>query len=165
MGLTGRIVATYRDPGGALAGMLAGPRREDRLFAILMAACGFLFLAQWPRLAAEGGAGSAGLPPFEARVAAALFATLFVLPLCLYALAAASRWAFRLMGGRGSHYGARAALFWALLCIAPLVLAQGAIAGAAGPGAARAASGAVVFALFLWLWLGGLRAAEFGGRS
>ncbi|MFZ5710912.1 MAG: YIP1 family protein [Pseudomonadota bacterium] len=161
MGFTGQILASYRDPGGVMTRMLAAGQREDRALAILMAAALFLFVAQWP--AATRAAFFDPSVPLQGRLSGALMGTLFLLPLFAYGLAGAAHLLSRLAGGRGTYYGARIALFWALLCIGPLALFQGLVAGLAGPGAALTATGVLVFLAFLWIWLSGLYVAEFGG--
>ena len=160
MTITGEIVASYRRPAAAVGRMLAGPRREDRALVMVMAACAVIFVSQWP--VAARAAHLAPAIPLEARLAGMLLATVFLLPLLAYALAGASHAVLRLFGGRGSHYGARIALFWALLAVSPLMLLKGLVAGLIGPGAALTATGATIFAAFMWIWGAGLHAAEFG---
>ena len=159
-GFAAQIVASYRNPRAVVQRMLAPAPREDRLLVILMAAAVLMFLAQWP--AARRAAELDPAVPFQARLSGAMMATLFILPLGAYVLAGLTHLASRLMGGHGTGYGARVALFWALLCAAPLALVQGLVAGLAGPGALAAVTGAAVFAAFLWVWLSGLWVAEFG---
>src|SRR3989338_9195237 len=85
---------------------------------------------------------------------------LFLVPLFAYALAALSHWIAKALGGQGSGYGARVALFWALLAVSPAVLFQGLIAGFIGPGAGLAAVGVIVAVAFFWIWLSMLAEAE-----
>ncbi|MFM7446797.1 MAG: hypothetical protein ACKO2N_23380 [Tabrizicola sp.] len=77
-------------------------------------------------------------------------------------MAALSHLVSRTLGGRGSWYGARIALFWALAAIGPLLLLQGMVAGMIGPGPALTAVTAVVGVGFLWLWITMLHEAESG---
>jgi hypothetical protein len=159
-GFAAQIMSSYRTPGAVVGRMLAASPREDRLLAILMAAAVLVFLSQWP--VARRAAMLDPSVPFQARLSGAMMATLFILPLGAYVLAGVTHFASRLMGGRGTGYGARVALFWALLCAAPLALVQGLVAGIAGQGALTVAVGVAVFAAFLWVWLSGLWVAEFG---
>lgn len=154
------LLAAYRHPGRALRRALTGARREDRALARLMAAAGLIFVASWPR-ALRG----ADAVPVEARLAGALVATIFLLPLLAYGLAALSHLAAWALGGRGSGYGARLALFRALLAAAPLMLVQSLAAAVTGTGWLSALSGGAVFVAFLWLWLAGFGAAEFATRD
>jgi hypothetical protein len=89
---------------------------------------------------------------------------LFVAPLGLYAIAAFSHLVARLLGGQGTWYGARMALFWALLAAAPLWLLWGLVAGLIGPGPALSATGVVALGAFLAIWIAGLFAVERGER-
>lgn len=172
MAVTTDIVASYRNPRAVVARRIGPEVREDRALAILMAACLLVFVAQWPAAAREAhlamlAARAAGTPPAElpglqGLLAGRLFATLFLLPLILYALAGASHLAARAFGGRGTYYAARVALFWSFLATTPLMLLQGLIAGFIGPGPAMTASGVAVLAVFLYLWINGMIVAERG---
>src|SRR3990167_5270331 len=99
-------------------------------------------------------------PEREDRALVALMGCLFLVPLFAYALAALSHWIAKALGGQGSGYGARVALFWALLAVSPAVLFQGLIAGFIGPGAGLAAVGVIVAVAFFWIWLSMLAEAE-----
>jgi hypothetical protein len=160
MTVTGDMLATWRRPRQILRAKLAGGVRDDRALAVLMGACMLIFIAQWPRLSREAHLDPS--VPLDARIGGALMATIFLLPIVLYALAAVSHLVARLFGGRGSHFGARLALFWALLCTAPLMLFQGLVAGFLGPGPQLLLVGGIVALAFLWLWLTLLIEAERG---
>ena len=79
-----------------------------------------------------------------------------------YGLAALGHIVARAMGGQGSWYGARVALFWALATVSPLMLLQGLVGGMIGPGPGLWLVSAVVGVAFLWLWLTMLHEAERG---
>ncbi|MFP4274876.1 MAG: YIP1 family protein [Paracoccaceae bacterium] len=157
MPLTTDIVATYRAPGAVIGRILARGQREDRALAILMAGCALVFVSQWPRLAREAHLESTDLDPL---LGGALMAWLFIAPLLLYALAALSHLLARVFGGQGSWFGARLALFWALLASAPLVLLHGLLAGLAGDGPGLRIVGALWLVTFIWFWIAGLVRAE-----
>lgn len=159
MSLTGDILRSYRSPGAVALERLAGPVREDRALAVLMGACLLAFVAQWPVHARA--AHLAPDVPLDARLAGALFGSLFLWPIVAYAVAGISHMVARLLGGRGSFYGARVALFWAMLAVTPLMLLNGLVRGMIGPGPAETATGVVAGLAFLGIWLAGLRAAEF----
>jgi hypothetical protein len=89
-------------------------------------------------------------------------ATIFLLPPIMYAIAALSHLVARAFGGKGSFYGARLALFWALLCIAPLMLFHGLVAGFIGQGTQLLVVGVLILLAFLWLWMTLLIEAERG---
>jgi Yip1 domain len=160
MTVTGDILGTWRRPRDILRGKLAAGVRDDRALATLMAACGLIFIAQWPALSRAATLDPS--VPLEARMSGALLATVFILPPALYAVAAVSHLIARVLGGKGSHFGARLALFWALLCTAPLMLLNGLVVGFLGQGVQATAVGLLVLAAFLWLWLTLLSEAERG---
>lgn len=151
------IAEAYRRPGPVFRRRLGDVPREDRALAILMAACLMVFVAQWPRLqrlAIETG------EAFEPLVGGALFAWLFVMPLVAYALGTLTHVLARALGGHGSAYAARFALFWALLVASPLWLLSGLVAGFIGEGPQLALVGAVALGAFLVHWSLNLWAAE-----
>lgn len=156
MSVTADILATYRDPRGPVGRLLATGPREDRSLAILMAAALLMFVARAPVLARAAAADPS--VPLQARLGITLFALLFMVPLLAYAMAGLLHLGARLIGRGGEGWRARVALFWALLAISPAMLAQGLVEAFAGAGGVTAATGLVVFALFLWFLVRGLGA-------
>lgn len=157
------ILATWRSPRAVLRDKLASPPREDRALAVLAGACLLIFVAELPGLARAAHLDPS--VPLEARIGGALLATLFVLPLVLYALAGASHLVLRLLGRAGSAYGSRVALFWSLLCIGPMMLVQGLLAGLVGPGWVSGLSGFAVLLAFVALWRAGLAVVRETGMQ
>ncbi|WP_298969597.1 YIP1 family protein [uncultured Roseobacter sp.] len=157
MAVTRNITATYRNPGKVLRGLLSLGPREDRALAYLMAGCVIVFIAQMPRLAREAHIEGTEL---NMLLGASLMAWVFIAPLMLYGLASLSHLVAKLFRGQGSHYGARLALFWALLAASPLMLLNGLVAGFIGPGLELQIVGLAWFLVFGWFWIGGLIAAE-----
>ncbi len=157
MPVTSDIVATYRGPGRVVRRLLELGQREDRALVFVMAFCVVAFIAQLPSLSRR-----AHLEGLELNMlmGGALLGTVIILPLFFYLLAFISYGAARLVGGKGSAYGARVALFWALLSSTPLVLLNGLVAGFIGPGPTLSVVGLVWVAVFLWFWLSGLRQAQ-----
>ncbi|MES0824355.1 YIP1 family protein [Ruegeria sp. SCP11] len=157
MPLTSDIVATYRGPGRVVRRLLDLGEREDRALIFVMGFCVVAFIAQLPSLARR-----AHLEGLELNMlmGGALLGTVIILPLFFYALAFVSYGAARLVGGRGTSYGARLALFWALLASTPLLLLNGLVAGFIGPGPALTLVGAVWLGVFIWFWLAGLKQAQ-----
>ena len=88
-----------------------------------------------------------------------LMAWLFIAPLILYAVAALSHLAGRAFGRGPGGYGARIALFWALLAAAPVMLLWGLTAGFVGPGIELNLVGLLWLGVFGWFWAAGYRAA------
>lgn len=158
MSVTQRILASWRSPRGVMRAMLAAGQREDRALVVLMVACLIMFVAQWPGLSRAAYLDPA--VPLDARLGGALMGTLFLMPPLAYGLAGLSHLVARAMGGQGSWYGARLALFWSLLVISPLMLLQGLVAGFVGPGPGATAMGLIVLAGFLFQWGNAMIAAE-----
>lgn len=157
MAVTRNIRATYRNPGKVMRGLLSLGPREDRALAYLMAGCLIVFISQMPKLAREAHIEGTEL---NMLLGASLLAWIFIAPLMLYCIAALSHLVAKLFRGQGSYYGARLALFWALLAASPLMLLNGLVAGFIGPGLELQIVGLVWFTLFFWFWIGGLIAAE-----
>lgn len=156
MAITLDILETYRRPRAVVARKLADGPREDRALAILMAGCGLNFVSQWPGLARAAYLDPS--QPLDARLGGALLVSVFLLPIFLYVLAGLGHIIRNGLGGQGTQYSARLALFWALLAIAPALLFLGILRGFIGPGALQTGFGLGVFALFMWFWISGLRA-------
>jgi hypothetical protein len=162
MSLSTDILRSYRAPRLVVREQLGAGRREDRVLVHLMLACVLIFVAQWP-----GVTRAAQLDPsvpLQARLGGVLMAVLFVLPLIAYALAFLIWLALRLVGPV-SAYGVRLALFWAVLAITPLMLAQAALSTALTQGGAMQLFGFVVLAGFLFILFGGLRAVLEAGST
>ncbi|MGV6850008.1 MAG: YIP1 family protein [Marinibacterium sp.] len=157
MAVTSDIAAMYRRPGPVVARLLEMGPREDRALAILMGFCLLGFVAQLPRLSREAHLGDT---PLDALMGGALMGWLFLAPLLFYLIAALSHLAARAFGGKGTWFGARLALFWALLASAPMMLFYGLLAGFSGPGPSLHAVGVLWLAVFGWFWFTGLRQAE-----
>ncbi|WP_424833629.1 YIP1 family protein [Ruegeria sp.] len=160
MPVTTDIVATYRGPGRVVRRLLDMGQREDRALAFVMAFCVISFIAQLPGLARK--AHLEGLD-LSMQMGGALLGTVIILPLVFYAIAWVSHLVARIFGGSGSSFGARLALFWALLASTPLLLLNGLVAGFIGQGAAINLVGMAWVAVFMWFWISGLIQAE--GRA
>jgi len=158
MSIATDIIATYRSPRQVMRRLLGMGVREDRALIYLMLGCGLVFVAQWPRLARQAQLDES--VPLDALLGGALLGWLFLAPLGLYAIAAASRAIASLLGGRGSWFSARLALFWSLLAASPLWLLTGLTAGVLGPGAAQNLTGLLALATFLIFWLMSLLETE-----
>ena len=162
MAATQDIVATYRGPGKVFSKLLSQGVREDRALIFLMVGCLIFFVAQTPRLAREAFETGQEL---NSLLAGSLMALVFIVPLVLYLIAGAIALIARLIGSNLSGYGARLALFWALLAASPLILLWGLTAGFVGPGVEMTIVGALWCAAFLWFWLTGLRVASREGAT
>jgi hypothetical protein len=161
MSVSTDIVRTYRSPRRVVREKLARGVREDRALATLIGACVLIFVAQWPLLSRQAHLDPS--VPLDVRLGGALLGWLFIAPMAAYVFAALSHVLARIFGGAGSWFGARLALFWALLASSPLWLLNGLVAGLIGPGAALSAVGFVAICVFLVFWGAGLWEAERGG--
>lgn len=159
MTVTTDMVATWRRPRGILRQHLGRGQSEPFAFSLLLVFLALAFIGQWPVAARE--AFLANEPSALPRIMARALAVLATIPFW-YLLAALSRLVARALGGQGTWYGARIALFWALATVGPLMLLQGMVAGMIGPGPALSAVTLVVGAAFLWLWATLLHEAERG---
>ncbi|NDW43366.1 YIP1 family protein [Ruegeria sp. PrR005] len=157
MPVTADIVATYRGPRRVMRRLLDMGQREDRALALVMAFCVIAFVAQMPALARRAHLEQLEL---DMLMGGALLGSVIILPLVLYTLALLSHWVARVLGGRGTAYAARLALFWSLLASTPLVLLNGLVAGFIGPGPALSIVGLLWMVVFLWFWLSNLYQAE-----
>jgi hypothetical protein len=153
------LVATWRRPRAVLRQHLARGRSETFAFSFLLVFMLLAFVAQWPVAARVAHlAGEASAVP---RILPLAYGVLLMIPIS-YGVAALSHLVSRVLGGRGSWYAARIALFWALAAIGPLLLLQGLVAGMIGPGPGLYSLRALVGVAFLWLWLTMLHEAERG---
>ena len=159
MSVTQGIVASWRRPRAVMRGVLARGQTEPFAFSLLVTFLVLAFVAQWPQAARQAHIDETPLPPLLLGRALALLATI---PLW-YGLAALGHLVARVLGGQGGWLGARLALFWALVAVAPLMLLHGAVAGMLGTGAQATAMGLVVAAGFLFQWINALIVAE--GRA
>lgn len=162
MPVTRDIVATYAGPGKVVRRLMQAGPREDRALVILVGACAVMFVAQWPRLSRLAYLTGEDL---QMLLAGALFGVLFILPLVLYALAWISRGFVWVARGRVTGYGARLALFWALLAASPLTLLWGLVAGFIGEGPELTLTGIIWCVVFLWFWIAGLKQTGWGDSA
>lgn len=160
MAVTLDILRGWRDPRGVIRAKLAAGVREDRALVTCMGACALIFLAQWPRLAREAWIDPA--IPLDARIGGALLGIIFLLPLFLYAIGGISHLVARALGGKGTWFRARLALFWAMLVVTPVMLLHGLVMGFMGPGRGATLIGVLIGIGFLYIWLSMLAEAERG---
>ena len=158
MSVSNDIVRTYFAPREVQARRMAA-QREDRAIAVLLAACVLISVSQWPRLAREAFFDST--IDLQMQMGTTFFAWVFIAPLGLYAIAALTHIIARVVGGRGTWFRARMALFWALLAASPLWLFHGLVAGFIGPGPALSGVGLLALVAFVVFWGAGLSVAEW----
>lgn len=153
MAVTNDMMRTWRRPRGVMRDLLAQGQREDRALAYLMVACIVIFIAQWPRLSRLAAgfdlAPDAAVPELSQLIAYEFLGWLMVWPLMFYGIGAVSHVVAKIIGGQGTWYTARLALFWSLLASTPAALLYGMMAGFLG----TSAPGTQLVGVF---WLGAL---------
>lgn len=158
MSVTRDIPRTWVKPRAVMAELLARGQRDDMAFIFLIVACLVVFVAQLPRLSRE--AVETG-QDFMVLMGGTLMAWIFIAPLLFYAVAALVRVIAKLLGGGGTWYSSRLALFWSLLAVSPAFLLHGLTAGFIGPSSIQAdIVGFVILFAFAWVWLGCLSVSE-----
>lgn len=153
MAATRDIVATYTGPGKVMRRLLGQGTREDRALIFLIVACILVFVAQTPRLAREAYETETEL---NALLGGSLMGWLFIAPLLMYLIAGLTALIGKALRTGLSGFGARMALFWALLASSPLMLLWGLTAGFVGPGIEMDIVGVAWLVAFLWFWIAGL---------
>jgi len=159
MGVANDMMRAYIAPVSVFRARIGTVAREERALAVLMGACLLIFVAQWPRLQRQ--AFETG-EDFQILVGGALFAWMFAMPLIAYTASLITHLLARLVGGKGTGFGARFALFWALLVASPLWLLWGLVAGFIGPGVEMSLVGTLAFGAFVVHWAINLWVAERG---
>lgn len=159
MAVTTDILASWRAPREGVRRHLARGISEPFAFSLLLVFLTLTIIGQWP--VASRDAFLAGEPSAAPHLLARALAVLATIPFW-YGLAALSRVIAKALGGQGSWYSARIALFWSLAVLGPLMLLQGLVAGMIGPGPKLWLIVAIVGGAFLWLWLTMLHEVEKG---
>jgi hypothetical protein len=148
MAFTSDIVESWRRPRVVVRRLLGRGRSETFALSFLLVFLLLAFAAAAPNLARQ-----AILDPsvtLTQRLYPAALGLLATVPLW-YLLAAIGHLVALAMGGKGSHFGARLALFWALVVISPAMLVQGLVQGMIG-GSTSTGLGVLVLAGFLGFW-------------
>jgi hypothetical protein len=154
------IMDSWRAPRRVVRQHLQRPRSEAFLFTFLFTFLLVSFIAQWP-VAARMSHLQPEVPIEQRMFGFALGLFALVMPLA-YALAALSRLVAGALGGQGSWYSARLALFWSLASITPAMLLMGLALAFLGQGQQTTALGVVVGAVFVIRWVLMLRETERG---
>lgn len=150
MAVTADIVESWRRPRVVVRRHLRRGRSEPFAFSMLVVFMILAFIAQYPAAARVTALDPA--IPLSPQLLAKALGLLATIPV-FYGLAALSHLVTRAFGGQGSWYGARLALFWALVAASPFVLLSGMVAGLIGPGPQLALVGGLTFAAFLFQWI------------
>jgi Yip1 domain len=158
MSVSSDILESWRRPKVVVRKLMSFGRSEPFASTLLLTGLILLYISLAPFLARE--AYFHPEQPLPQRMVGAALAVAATVPLW-YALAALGHLVARLMGGQGSFYGGRIALFWALVATAPLFLITGLVQGMLGLGLAANILGLAAAASFLVFWSVMLREVEF----
>ncbi|MDO5529604.1 MAG: hypothetical protein Q4F71_09395 [Paracoccus sp. (in: a-proteobacteria)] len=153
-GIVPRVMLSWVRPAKVVRG-LSG-MSEGAMLAVLMGAMVVTLIAQMP-----GHSRAAHLDPsipFAGRMAGAMIAVLFIMPLIAYGVAALVAGLSRLTPWRLEGADSRLALFWALLAVSPAMLLSGLVGGFVAPGPAHSLTHAVAGAGFVLIWGAGIYA-------
>jgi hypothetical protein len=157
MPVTQDIVEAWLRPKAVMRRHLARGKSEPFAFSLLVAFLLLAFVSLWPWLSRQ--AVLQPTVPMVQRLVGAGLALLASIPFW-YLVAAVARLVAKVLGGQGSFYTARLALFAALVGVTPGMLLQGLVAGMIGPGAQLNLVGVLVGVGFIWIWLSMLMVAE-----
>lgn len=158
MSVTADIVESWRRPRVVVRRLLA-QNSEPFAFSLLVTGLILLFVSLAPYLARE--AYYHPEQPLTQRLLASALAIAATVPFW-YLLAALAHLVARVMGGKGSYFGGRVALFWALVAASPALLTSGLVRGMRGTGGSADLVGYGAGLAFIALWLVMLGEAERG---
>lgn len=150
MAVTTDILSAWTSPRASIRRHLARGISEPFAFSLLVVFLILALIGQWPVAGREAflAQETSAMPRMLARGLALLATIPF-----WYLLAAVARLISKALGGQGTWYGARLALFWALAVTGPLMLLLGLVEGMIGPGPQLTATQALVGLAFLFLWI------------
>ena len=157
MSVTSDILESWRRPRAVVRRLLGQGRSEPFAFSLLLTGLILLYVSLAPFLAREAYFDPDS--PLTQRMLAAALAMAALVPLW-YLLAALGHLVARALGGKGSYYGGRIALFWALVATSPALLTSGLVRGVLGLGGASDVTGVVTLGIFLVFWTVMLQEAE-----
>lgn len=133
VGPTGQVLGAWADLRGSTRRLLASDPREGTLLALALASGAIWFLGRIAGLWLSPEAAGLGEAALIGRAQAEFVAAVFFRTLMLYAVAALAGLAARAFGGTGGWKDTRAAVFWAALVAAPVLLAVNVLAALLEP--------------------------------
>ena len=157
MPLLSDIGAAYKAPKVEMRRHIDEGVREEQTLFFAMLFGGLSFLSLLPDIAKRAYITDTSLP---AMAAAQFIASVFMMPLLMYGIAAISHAILMRFGGQGDHIGARRALFWAAIVTTPVILVS-AILTTYVPDL-QFGCAIITTAVFFWQWISNLRELEFG---
>ncbi|MDO6455506.1 hypothetical protein Q4560_00380 [Celeribacter halophilus] len=152
MGVVIDIAKSYRRPKEVFGRRIACDDRTG--FATLILGCFLMFVSRLPyamRSSVEREI------PFNAEVSAAMFITVFAMPLVIYLFAGGLGLLIRIFGLRFLGRSLRNSVIWAFLVTAPFGLLYGLVQGFIGPGVQTQAVGLVCFLVFVFFVSTGIK--------
>lgn len=156
MSLLADIKAAYRSPRTEMRRHIENGIGEEQTLFFALLFGGLSFLSQLPDIAKRAHLTGDSLP---AMTAAQFIASVFMMPLLMYGIAAIVRVIYGYIGGQGDHIGARRALFWAAVVTTPVLLAS-TILSTYLPDL-RLGLAVITTVVFFWQWFSNLRELEF----
>ena len=157
MSLLSDIVAAYKAPTVEMRRHIDNGVREAQtlFFAVLFG--GLSFLSLLPDIAKRAHLTDDSL---SGLAAAQLIASVFMMPLLMYGIAALSHVILARFGGQGEHIEARRALFWAAVVTAPVMLISALLTTYVPD--LRLITAIITTVVFIWQWFSNLKELEFG---
>ena len=160
MSLFGQILDAWRHGWGrALRRQIESGAGEERALGWVMVATVLLIAAQSPSTYRNILASGVPAEDLPAAMIMSIVFTLFLGPLTFYGIAALAHIGARLGGAKGPYLNARLALFWALLCVTPLVLITAVLGNLLGPSFDKPLQYFVLLG-FLLIWSDTMTTAE-----
>jgi len=123
-GVAWRILGAWADLRGSMRFELDRHPSEGRLLFYVMLSGLIWFIGRYLLLVSSTSALTMGQDEFIGRVGAEFVAAIFFRSLAFYALAALAGGVAKAAGGNGDWHDSRAAMFWAALVAAPVILAS-----------------------------------------
>jgi hypothetical protein len=156
MTLISEINASYRTPKLEMRRQIEDGIREEQtlFFALLFGLLSFLSLL--PEIAKRAYIMNDSLP---ALAAAQFIASVFMMPLLMYGIAALSHIILAKFGGQGDYVGTRRALFWAAVVTSPVILASS-VLSIYFP-VVKISLAILTTFIFIWQWTSNLKELEF----
>ena len=156
MALTSDILESWRSPRRVVRRLRGAGRSEPFVFTFLFVFLLLAIVSAAPVLARQAALDHSPVAP---RLLGAVYGAVIAVPV-LYALAALGHLVARLMGGTGTFYDGRLALFWALACATPGMLFLGLLRAFNGDGPVVTGLGLALFVAFITLYSVMLREVE-----
>jgi hypothetical protein len=156
MALTSDIVESWHSPRRVVRRLRGAGRSEPFVFTFLFVFLLMAIVSAAPFLARQAALENGPVAP---RLLGAVYGAVVAVPI-LYVFAALGHLVARLMGGSGTFYDGRLALFWALACATPGMLFLGLVRAFSGGGPVITGLGLALFVAFITIYSLMLREVE-----